>query len=137
MPDAELAFALQSRAEAVSWVFPSDVREILDRSPGVRVEMQNLPVTMFLEAEVDRIGDPLFGDLRRASALVGADIALIPVEVRYGVDETYIISTAILSVRTGRVFWYGVVQGGVGEAENPQTLASAADTLARVVARGR
>ena len=137
MPDAELAFALQSQADAVEWVFPSDVQRMLDRSPGTRVEMKNLPVTMFLEAQVDRIGDPLFGDLRRASALVGADIALIPVEVRYGVDGTYIVSTAILSVRTGRVFWFGVVQGEAGGPEEPQTLASALDVLARVVARGR
>ncbi len=137
MPDAELAFALGARGEAVDWVFASDVQEVVERSPGVQIQIHNLPVGMFLQAQVNRVGDPLYGNLRRAAALVGADVAIIPVQVSYGADETYIISAAILDIRTGRVFWYGVVEGNPGDQGDPRTLASAMDRLARSVMRLR
>jgi hypothetical protein len=137
IPDAEFSFALASRGEGVSWVFASDVDKILERSPGVRVQIRNLPVDVFLRAEVNRVGDPLFGNVARASALVGAEVAIIPVAVTYGPPGAYVVSAAILDVRTGRVAWYGVVEGDEGEATNPQTLASAMDILARGVMRNR
>jgi hypothetical protein len=68
---------------------------------------------------------------------VGADIALIPVAVTYGSNGTYVISAAVLMPHTGRVAWYGVVQGEEGEQGNPQTLASAMDILARGITRQR
>ncbi len=81
-PDPELAFALDDRAPEVSWLMPTRLREVLARSPGVRVALDALEVSSFLRGEVTRIGDPLWGDLLRLAAVTDAEMALIPVMVR-------------------------------------------------------
>jgi hypothetical protein len=139
-PELELAFALTGRGSQVLWTLPAELRSILGRSPGVQVPIDALPVGMFLQAEVDRVGDPLFGYLRRLGALTGADLALIPVEIRYRAAADTIpgateIAAALLNARNGRVFWFGVVEGQGGGADDPGSLASAADALARRLVR--
>ena len=131
--DPELAHALRTRGEGVQWIFPPEMEEILGRSPGVPAQVRGLPVQMFLQAEVNRVGDPLFGHLLRLSGLTGADVALIPVELRYGEGEAYLMSAALIGIRTGRVFWYGVTEGDPGEAAHPGTLASVTEKLARAL----
>ena len=131
--DEELAFALRSRGETVGWVFPPEMEEALRRSPGMPARLVDLPVGMFLQAEVKRIGDPLYGEIRRLGALAGADVALIPIELRYDQEGAYRLTAALVSVLTGRVPWLGVVEGAEGGAEEPGTLASLADALALAV----
>jgi hypothetical protein len=131
--DLELAHALRTRGEDVSWVFPPELEEILQRSPGVRARLRGLPVTMFLQAEVNRIGDPLYGTLSRLAGLTGADVALLPVKVEGEEDGGLSLGAALIGIRTGRVSWYGVVKGRPGPANDPGTLASAAEMLARVL----
>ena len=134
--DAELAFALSSRAVDVTWILPSEMRRALQASPGLDVRLEGLPVGVFLQAEVRRVGDPLFGILRRMGALTDGDVALLPVLARHrelnaepppGVE----IAVALVEVRTGRVLWFGVVEGEPGAADDPRALASAADALGR------
>ena len=137
MADAELAHALRSNGEGVSWTYPEDIEELLARSPGVRIEMRNLPVLMFLQAEVRRIGDPLYGNIRRAAALAGAEVALIPVELSYGYQASYTLAATLINVSTGRVLWYGVVPGQPGEPDSPGTMASVAEAVALVLMRMR
>ena len=139
-PELELAFALTGRGSQVLWTLPAELRSILRRSPGVQVPIDGLPVGMFLQTEVDRVGDPLFGYLRRLGALTGADLALIPVEIRYRAAADTIpgateIAAALLNARNGRVFWFGVVEGQGGGVDDPGSLASAADALARRLVR--
>jgi len=131
--DSELAHALRSRGRAVTWAFPSDIDEVLARSPGVRVQTNALPVQIFRQAEVNRIGDPLFGIILRLGGLTGADVALIPVELRYGPGGAYILSVALVGVRTGRVSYYGVMEGKAGAADDPGALASVAEVVARTL----
>jgi hypothetical protein len=133
MVDQELAHALGSRGEGVTWVFPPELEEALRRSPGVRARTSGLPVHIFDQAEVNRIGDPLFGDLLRLSTLTGADVALLPVKLEYSDSGAYVLGAALVAVRTGRVPWYGVVEGNQGEADSPAALASVADLLARAL----
>ena len=135
-PELELAFALTGRGSQVLWILPAEMRSALARSPGLQMEVDALPVGIFLQAEVERVGDPLFGYLRRMGALTGADLALIPVEVRYRAAADTIpgateIAAALLNVRNGRVYWFGIVEGQGGGPEDPGSLASAADALAR------
>jgi len=130
--DEEIAYALSTRGERVSWVFPDEVEATLRRSPGVQANLYNLPVGIFLQAEVNRIGDPLYGDIRRLTTLAGADIALLPIALEYGQGE-YDLTAALLNPVTGRVLWFAVVQGGEGPAGAPATLASVSDALARAV----
>lgn len=131
-PDPELGHALRSRGGEVQWVFPEEMEGMLRRSPGVQAQLRNLPVGMFLQAEVRRIGDPLYGNLRRLAGLTGAEVALLPVELRFR-DDAYQTGAAILEPRSGRVLWYGIVGGDQGQAQDPGTLASAIDALARTL----
>ncbi len=139
-PDHELAFALAERAPGVRWLTPDDLRRVLARSPGVRIDIDALAVGIFLRGEVQRVGDPLFGDLRRLAAMTDAEVALIPVRVRFrpgteGVPAATEIAAALVNARSGRVYWFGVVDGVEGVADDPRVLASAADALARRFSR--
>jgi hypothetical protein len=131
--DPEVAHALRTRGEGVSWVFPPEIDEILQRSPGVHAQARGLPVRPFLQAEVNRVGEPLFGHIIRLAGLTGADVALIPVELKRGESGTLVLSAALIGTRTGRVVWFGVVEGKPGEASDPATLASTADVLSKVL----
>ena len=76
---------------------------------------------------------PLYGHLVRLGGLTGADVALIPVELRYGADGSYLLSVAVVAIRTARVAWYGVVEGAPGDADDQGTLASVAEKMAQVL----
>lgn len=138
-PDPEIAFSVQERAGRVRWVLPTDLRQALSRSPGVQSDPDRLPVGMFLRAEVRRVGDPLYGDLRRLGALVSAETALIPVAVRHRVvgsegEGVVEISAALIDIRSGRVHWFGAVEGEPGALGAPGPMATAAAALVRRVA---
>lgn len=138
-PEAEIAFALQERAPQVRWILPDELRSDLARAPALGVPLENLPVGVFLQAEVQRVGDPLYGHLRRIAGLSGADVALIPVAVRHRPESprqagAVEIAAALVSARTGHVFWFAVVDGSPGTGDDPGAMASAADALARAVA---
>jgi hypothetical protein len=112
------------------------MRSALASSPGLDAPIEGLPVGMFSQAEVRRVGDPLFGYLRRMSALVGSDMALIPVFVRYRPESAerrsgIEVAAALISARNGQVLWFGVVEGAAGAADDPGSLASAAEALGR------
>ena len=135
--EAELVYALNARGRGVRWLMPETLRSQLARNPGLDVPLDDLPVGVFLQAQVNRIGDPLYGYLRRLSAVSNGTIALIPVEVRHraataerlGAVE---VVAALVDVRSGRVHWFGVVQGEPGDGSSPGALASAAEALARL-----
>jgi hypothetical protein len=133
--DPEIEFALRSRTEAVEWIFPDELESALARSPAVDSSVRGLPVGFFLRAEVERIGDPLFGQLLRMGALANSEIALIPVTVRAGAEgvdgESVVeIVATILDVRSGRVIWFGVVSGRPGSVADFGSLASAVESFA-------
>ena len=135
-PDAELADALTARGAGVRWVMPPALRALLARSPALDVQLDALPVGVFLQAEVDRIGDPLYGQLRRLAAIANGQIALVPIEVRHRATTperagaVEVVAT-LIDTSNGRVFWFGVVEGEAGEGSDPRALATAADALAR------
>lgn len=136
--DAEIAFALRERGPQVSWIFPAELRALLARNPGVAVRLDALPVGIFRQAQVKRIGDPLYGELRRLAALSDAAVALIPIDVRArsqgaaaaGVE----ITAAAIDARLGAVLWFGVVASADAAGGAPH-LTSAADALARALLR--
>lgn len=134
--DAEVAFALRERGPGIDWIFPPRLQEALDRSPGLGGRIHGLAVGVFASAEVRRVGDPLYGDLRRVAALVDAQVALIPVRAWPHADEAGTrvrVSSALIHVRTGRVLWFGIVEGDPGESADAAGLASAAEALARTL----
>ena len=132
--DAELAFALDGSGSRANWVKPDALRRRMEQSPGTPLQVDGLPVEQFLAGEVLRIGDPLFGFLRRAAALDDASYALIPIAARSraatsvsaaGVE----VVAALLDAQSGRVVWQATVFGE-GALEDPATLARAAQRLA-------
>jgi hypothetical protein len=135
--DAELAFGLNGRGTGVDWILPAKLQEAVDRAPGLNASLRGLPVGTFEAAEVRRVGDPLYGDLRRLSALVDGEVALIPVSAAPQPDSTGAfavrLSTALVHVRSGRVLWFGVVEGDAGPPNDPRALASVVDRLARTL----
>jgi len=136
-PDAELAFGLGERSAGVDWVLPAEVQERLARAPGVPTNLRGLPVSPFLQAEVQRVGDPLYGDLRRLAALVNAEAALLPIQVALeseaGADPTVVFWTALIEIRSGRVLWFSVLEGDPAPAGDPRGLASAAEAVTRTM----
>ena len=133
--DPEIAFALRERSDEVDWVFPDELEAALARAPGVQSRVTGLPVGLFLRTEVDRVGDPLYGQLRRLGEMTRAEVAFIPIALRVGTDEvsggsTVEIVSTILDVRSGRVVWFGVVAGRPGPMTNFASVASAVERLA-------
>lgn len=136
--DAELAFALETRGSAVEWILPGEIRAALRASPALDAPLEGLPVDVFLRTEVDRLGDPVYGVLRRLGAVTGADLALLPVAVVHHAAADAVapgvrVYAALMDVRTGRVVWYGV-EAASGEAGDAGVLAAAMDALARHLA---
>jgi len=134
-PDAELAFGLRERDVGVTWIFPDEIEERLRRSPGIRTSLRGLQVSQFLQAEVERIGDPLFGDLLRMAVLVDAEVALIPIQAAIqaepGADPTVRFWTTLIDIRSGRVLWFSVLEGRPAPADDPAGLASAVEEVTR------
>lgn len=131
--DEEISFALRARSERVSWVFGAEVEEDLHRSPNVQGNLRNLPVGVFLQAEVKRIGDPLYGDIRRLTTLAGANVAVIPIQLSYGPDGAYHLVMTMIDPVTGRVLWFSTVHGQEGAEGSPGALASVADAASRAL----
>lgn len=135
-PTSELVYALAERGQGVRWLMPDSLRAVLRRSPSLDVPLEQMPVGVFLRQEVDRIGDPIFGYLRRLNAVTGGRVALIPVEIRPRAataesPATLQITAVLLDALSGRVYWFGVVEGAPGDGSDPRALASVADALAR------
>lgn len=135
--DAELSFALRDRAAGVAWVLPAEVDAVLARSPALDARTRGLPVGQFLAAEVQRIGDPLYGELRRLASLVDADAVLLPVQSALagvaGGDLNVRFWTALIEVRTGRVVWFSVLEGDAFPRGDPRALASAVEEVTRTL----
>jgi hypothetical protein len=139
-PDAELAFTLAEFGAEVDWVTEDQIQAALRRSPTVETRTRGLPVGVFMQAEVDRVGDPLYGYLRRMEALVEADAILLPVAATYEPDPRLPesgsrarLTAALVEPRTGRVIWFGIEQGGAFDSADPRALASAVEELARTL----
>jgi len=134
----EINFALRTRTAEVDWIFSDELETIIARAPAVDTAVRGLPVGIFLAAEVERIGDPLYGQLRRLGALTGSDIAFIPVTVRAGAEgvggaSVVEIAATIVNVRTGFVIWFGVVAGRPGPVADFGAVASAVEVLAETL----
>lgn len=134
--DAEIAFWLADHGNSVRWVFPPALEQALHRSPALQdIALHALAVSSFRRAEVRRIGDPLFGDLRRLGALVDTRYALVPVAGGYvprpdGAGRVE-LAAALIDTMGGAVLWFGVVGGEPGVHGAPTVVASAAQALAR------
>lgn len=136
--DREIEFWLRDAAPRVSWVFAPEIERALARSPSLRIEIRALAVSAFHRAQVQNIGDPLFGDLRSLNALVDARVALIPVAATWVRDASgggrVELAVALIDTLGGRVIWFGAIAGEPAAEGSSAAAASAARALASRIA---
>ena len=137
--DREIGFWLAEMTPQVHWVFPPAIERALQRSPSLSIRLRSLAVAAFHRAQVENIGDPLFGDLRALAALVDARFALIPVAAAWVPDTTgsgrIEMRVALIDTRGGAVRWFGAVAGDPGRFDDPASVASAGRALGQLLAR--
>lgn len=137
-PEAEVVFALTDRSDEVDWITPDALRSTAERTPGLDFGLERLSVGVFMTREVERIGDPLYGHLRRMGAVENSDFALIPVMVRFRPETAekhgaIEIAATLIQPRSGRVIWFGIVEGEASGPTDASGLARAANNLARTL----
>ena len=132
--DAELTYWLKERAPDVHWVFPADIDRLLERTPALDIKSHALEVAVFRRAQVRRIGDPLFGDLRRLAAVFDARVAVVPVAAEYkpsGANQGHLeVAIALIDLSFGEVKWFGVIAGDAAAPDSPSLTASVAQRVA-------
>jgi hypothetical protein len=136
--DAEIAYWLPQTAARTKWMLPELMDRTLARSPGMGIKIRELEVRSFQRAQVRRIGDPLFGDLARLSAVLDARLAVIPTAAEYigatPAEAVLNIATAVIDARGGEVIWFGVIAGTEKGVGSQAAVASAAQAFARAFA---
>jgi hypothetical protein len=135
--EAELAYWLPQAGARVRWVMTEDVERAVRGSPAIDVRVRDLTVRDFQRARLQYIGDPLYTELRRVAALMDARAAFLPIGAvwipeREGGGRVH-LAAAIVDTMGGQVLWQGVVAGTPGALDDPTTIASAAQALARLV----
>lgn len=134
--DAEIAFALSERGASIAWVFPDRLAEVMRRRPSLEVDPYALSADEVREQGdgLQRIGDPLYGEIRAMAALFDARFAVWPVELAYTEPGAgggrLTIRALLLDARGGDVLWHGRIEGGPHAAGSPAALASAAQRFA-------
>jgi hypothetical protein len=133
--DSELAYWLPQHAGNVRWILPEQMQRTLARSPTLDIDINNLAINIFQQAQVKRIGDPLFGDVRRLAAVLNARLALIPVAAeligRTEADARVQIATAIIDALDGTVIWFGIIESEADARGEDAGLAGVAQVMAR------
>lgn len=139
--DESLAAMLETHAPTVSWILPPELERSIARAPWLNIRPRALSVSLLRSEEAERIGDPLYGDLRRLGALVDARYAVIPWQVSYAPAPDSIgghgrveVAGAIIDTVGGRILWRGLVAGERGPAGDEVVLGTAVQAFARMVA---
>jgi hypothetical protein len=137
--DAELGYFLTEQAPRVQWV-PSDVvKKGAANARTINVHPDALSVSQFTSAQLKRIGDPLWGDLRLLGEVINARYALLPFAAGFvngqptgtHASQTRVeIGAALIDTGNGNVLWTGYVAGDYGEDGSRSIVASAARALA-------
>ncbi len=139
--DAELAYWLPQVATNVKWTLPNAIQRAITRSPSLAIDINNLAVNSFQQAQVKRIGDPLFGDLRKLAAVLDTRLAVIPIAAeRIGAtnDSARVqVATAVIDALSGNVVWFGIIESDADARGEEAGIASAAQAMARAFAGKR
>lgn len=133
----ELEFAVSEIDLKDRWLLPTRLRQQIARSPQVQVDLDALPVGVFLQREVRRMGDPLFGQFRRLRALTDARWVFIPIVVRYEASSgagRWELTGAVAEAGNGRVMWFGTIAAPEGPADHAGAMAALAAAVIRRLA---
>lgn len=137
--ESELTYWMPEHAHRVQWVLPDAIERAASGSAALRISVRDLSVRDFQRARLERIGDPLYGDLRRIGAVTDARLAFLPIGAVWipelGGSGRVHIAAALIDTVGGRVLWYGVAASSVGASDDAAVAASAARALAVQVPR--
>jgi hypothetical protein len=139
--DEALAALLESEYPSVRWILPPEIDRAVARNPTLGVRPHALSVSILRSEEAERIGDPLYGDLRRLGGLVDARYAVVVYQAGYALPPDSIgghgrieVAASIIDTVGGRILWRGLVAGERGPAGDEVALATAVERLARMIA---
>ena len=136
----EVVFALGEEGGRAEWILPEQQLDVLERQPAVEVNPYMLSVDQVVRegSDLERIVDPLYGQIRMLAALFDSRYALWPFEFFFheSGDTTpgrVALRGLLVDARTGDVIWQGLVHGGTEPATSPAALASTAQAFAVLV----
>jgi hypothetical protein len=111
---AALDTAVRRDAREVTWMGVEEQQRIARRNPTLGLEPDRFATAFVIGLKVDRVPDPLWGQVRTMAAMAGARYALVPAGVKLtgvpgALTATYVLVLA--DTRTGLVLWRGRVPG--------------------------
>lgn len=138
--DEALAAVLETEYPSVDWVLPPAIDRVVQRTPSLDIHPHALPVSILRSPDAERIGDPLYGDLRRLGAIVDARYAVVVYQAGYVTPPDSIgghgrieAAVGIIDTIGGRILWRGLVAGERGPAGDEVVLGTAVQRLARLI----
>lgn len=138
--DEALAALLEMDAPSVHWILPAELDRVVARTPWLDIRPRALSVSILRAPEAERIGDPLYGDLRRLGGLVDARYAVIIHQAQYMTAPDSLggygrveVSAAIIDTIGGNILWRGMVAGERGPPGDEVALATAVQALVRMI----
>jgi hypothetical protein len=104
--NAALDSAVRRDAREVNWMGLEEQRRAARRNPTLHLEPDRFGTAYVISANMERIPDPLFGQLRSLAAVTSARYAVVPAGVRIAgtpdaLTASYVIVMA--DARTGQV----------------------------------
>jgi hypothetical protein len=129
--NATLDTAVRLNGRGVTWMGLEEQRRAARRNPTLGIDPDQFATSYLMGSTVDRIPDPLWGQVRSLGAITGSRFAVIPAAVRIAgtagaLTASYIVVVA--DVRTGSVMFRARAIGRpMASAE--AALASAAGTV--------
>ena len=137
--DAALSAVLTSEYPSVTWILPAAIDRVVQRTPTLGIRPHALSVSILRSPETERIGDPLYGDLRRLGAIVDARYAVVVYQVGYVAPDSTEThgriegAVAIIDTIGGRILWRGLIAGERGPDGDEVVLATAVQRLASLI----
>jgi hypothetical protein len=129
--NSALDTALRRDAREVRWVGLDEQRRAVRRNPTLGLDPEHFPTHYMIGGDVDRVPDPLWGQLRALAAITGARFALVPAAAKFAGPPGALTASLIIvvaDVRTGGVMFRARATGRpMATAE--AAIASAAGTV--------
>jgi hypothetical protein len=124
--DSLIGAYLTQRSPEVRWILPDELRRAAVRAPGVLPDPDRMGTALLRAANITRVPDPLWSQLRSLTGVVGDRYAAVPAALvfRPAAPEanaaqkrgTAELAFVLLDVRRGLIGWRTVAKG---EGEDP------------------
>ena len=138
--DEALGEALLAGAPTVAWILPPELDRALSRAPWLNIRPRALSVSILRNPETERIGDPLYGDLRRLGSVVDARYAVVIYQAAHVAPADSVggygrieVAASIIDTVGGRILWRGLLAGERGPRNDEVVLATVVQEIVRMI----